>query len=175
MRHQTLNATPSKFAVFINDLMSDTAAIRARARTALMKAHTPEVTAALVGELSDPRAYVRWEATKVLVALGDAVTAPALLQELDDDDHDVRWAAAEGLVALGEIGLFAVLHELTKKARSVAFCRSAHQVLKAFTDDGPAEEIAPVILALEKSEPALSVPTEAFKALTKLKVEAGLH
>ena len=155
----------------IATLQSSDPVAREVARHALVRIGTFEVTTALVGELLDPRDQVRWEAAKALAELKDPVTAPALLEALDDDHSDVRWVASEGLIALGRPGLLAVLHGLTKKARSVGFCQAAHHVLHEFVRNGyEAANISPALTALEQAEPAVAAPPAAYQALMALKV-----
>lgn len=143
---------------------------RAHCRAALVKNHSPAAREALVGELSDPRDHVRWEAAKALSAIHDPVTAPAFLEALDDENGDVRWVAAEGLAALGKVGLLAALHGLTKHSRSMAFCRSAHHALHLLSDGGYAQTVAPVLAALEQTEPAVATPPVAFRVLSQFKI-----
>ena len=149
---------------------------RERSREALVAAGTCAVTRALVIELSDPRRRVRWEAAKALAVIADPISAPALVDALDDDDDDVRWIAAEGLVAMGREGLLTVLGGLIKRAQSLAFCRGAHHVLHDLGHIRCPQKrlnsaaIAPVLNALEQTEPAMMAPAAAMKALRLLKV-----
>jgi HEAT repeat protein len=141
------------------------------ARFSLINIGTTEVTAALVAELLDPRQHVRWEAAKALCAVRDPISAPALLEALDDNDPDVRWVAGEGLIALGRTGLLAALHGLTKHARSPAFRKGAHHVLRDLYHQGESSAIlAPVIAALEQGDPSITTPPTAYHALMALKV-----
>jgi HEAT repeat protein len=151
-------------------LASEDPVARQLARESLVAQRSSEVTAALVAELIDPREHVRWEAAKALSALADPVSAPALLHALDDDSGDVRWLAADGLISLGKKGLMAVLSGLTKRAASIAYCESAHHVLRACAEEGNADVIGPVLAALAESEPGISVPPAAYNALLDLKI-----
>lgn len=155
----------------IQELASSDPAQREASRLELVRLGSPDVTVALVGELLDPRQHVRWEAAKALGGLKDPLSASALLEALDDNDEDVRWVAAEGLVALGYKGLLAALHGLTKSSRSLAFRKSAHHVLHELSRAGVSVEIiAPILIALERTDSAIAAPPTAFKALTALKV-----
>jgi HEAT repeat protein len=157
-------------------LASDDPVLRERSREALVAAATCDVTRELVGELTDPRQHVRWEAAKALSAIADPISAPALVDALDDDDDDVRWIAAEALVAMGREGLLNVLSGIIKRARSTDFCRGAHHVLHDFCNIKiPCKKIdtttvLPVLAALEQTEPAVTAPAAALKALVVLKV-----
>ena len=155
----------------IGELASNDPVQREAARHDLVRIGTPEVTVALVGELLDPRQHVRWEAAKALAGLHDPVSTSALLEALDDNDEDVRWVAAEGLIALGRTGLLAVLHGLTKHARSMGFRKSAHHVLHELLKQGESPGvIAPVLAAVEQPDSAVAAPPAAFHALMALKV-----
>jgi len=169
------NPIHSETKHLIEELASTDPVQREAARHALVRMGTPEVTVALVGELLDPRQHVRWEAAKALAALRDPVSAPALLEALDDNDEDVRWVAAEGLIALGHTGLLAVLHGLTKHARSMGFRKSAHHVLHELLKQGESPGvIAPVMAAVEQPDSAVAAPPAAFHGLMALKVGTSL-
>jgi HEAT repeat protein len=157
----------------VSKLASESPVERQGARDFLVALRSNEVTAALVAELTDPRENVRWEAAKALVALADPVSAPALVHSLEDDSEDIRWLAAEGLIALGKKGLMSVLSALMKRSASVAFCEGAHHVLRACDRGRTAEIVAPVLAALSESEPGVSAPPAAYKALSDLKI--GLY
>ncbi len=161
---------------WIAALASPDPVVRERSREALVSAGTCSVIRALIGELNDPRQHIRWEAAKALAAIADPIAAPALVDALDDEDDDVRWVAAEALVAMGHEGLLTVLSGLVKRARSIQFCRGAHHVLSDFCKiKAPVKRIdrtavGPVVEALEKTEPAVTAPAAAHKALIQLKV-----
>lgn len=172
-------STPTDSQTEVDSLVADLAntnpVARQRARESLVALGSHEVTAALVLELIDPRDHVRWEAAKALSALTDPVSAPAMVHALEDDNGDVRWLAADGLVALGKTGLMAVLSGLIKRASSTAFCRSAHHVLSGCSQEGNANTIAPVLVALTGPEPGVCVPPAAYDALMDLKVRQRLE
>ena len=164
----------SKTKHLLAELESNDPVQREVARIALVNIGTPEVTAALVSELLDPRQHVRWEAAKALEGLRDPISAHALLEALDDNDPDVRWVAAEGLIRLGHVGLLAALHGLTKHARSTAFCKSAHHVLRELHHQHEsAAIIAPVLETLEHADPSITAPPAAYHALLAIKVGAS--
>lgn len=161
---------PAEVATLISSLASDNPVTRQGAREELAALGTPDVVRALIGELNDPRDQLRWEAAKALAAIADPAAAPALVHVCDDDNEDVRWVAAEGVIALGRPGLLALLSGLTKRAGSTAFCRSAHHVLHDLSRKGFHEVTAPVLKALEHSEPGVSAPPAAYAALVTLMV-----
>ena len=153
----------------VTGLASSEPVARQQAREKLIRLGGHDVTAALVAESLDPRRQVRWEAVKALAALADPVAAPALLHALEDHDSDVRWVAAEGLVGLRRVGLLTVLSGLTRRARSIEFCRSAHHVLHDLKKHGHADVIAEVLTALDQDEPETAAPPAANRALESLK------
>ncbi len=156
-------------AALVDDLASSDAITRQQAREKLIRLGGHDVAQTLVGEMVDPRRQVRWEVVKALAALGDPIAAPALLLALEDNDSDVRWVAAEGLIGLRHIGLLTVLSGLTRRARSIEFCRSAHHVLHDLKKHGHAEVIAEVLTALDEDEPQTAAPPAAHRALETLK------
>jgi hypothetical protein len=158
-----------QIARLIDELASNDPVVRQQAREKLCRIGGHDVTRALVAELVDPRRLVRWEAVKALAVLADPIAAPGLLHAIEDDDGDVRWVAAEGLIGLGHVGLLTVLSGLTRRARSIEFCRSAHHVLHDLKKHGHAEVIAAVLAALEQDEPETAAPPAAHHALLALK------
>lgn len=149
----------------IEQLASDDPVVREQSRERLVAIGTPEVTRALVRQLLDQRPKVRWEAAKALSEIADPVAAPALMHALEDDDENVRWLAAEGLVELGEVGLITTLSGLIKRARSIEYCKSAHHVMHHLGQRGHASITGPVLEALQTSQPEITAPTAAYKAL----------
>jgi len=150
----------------VGQLADDDACVREKSREQLIRLRSHQATPELVMALIDPRTHVRWEAAKALQAIADPVSAPALMHALDDENEDVRWVAAEGLIALGRIGLLTVLSGLMKRAGSVAFCSSAHHVLHECKTD--VEVVAPVQVALEQLDSAVTAPPAALAALVAL-------
>jgi len=162
----TKGGATDRVARLVRRLASKDPATRKEARNKLVNSGGPDITRALVLALSDLHPHVRWEAAKALTAIADPVAAPALMNVLDDDNGDVRWVAAEALIALGMDGLPTVLNGLAKRAKSVNFCRAAHHVLHELRDLTTA--VAPVLSALDNSEPAVSAPPAAYEALVAL-------
>ena len=158
--------TSNDLSKLVQQLADDDAAIREKSRKDLVQLGDASVTRALVVALLDPRTHFRWEAAKALQEIADPVAAPALLNAMDDEDEDVRWVASEGLAALGKVGLLTVLSGLIQRAGSIAFCKSAHHVLHELKLY--AGTVAPVLTALEQSEPAVSAPPAAYEALQAL-------
>lgn len=166
----TLTAEVDKrIASLIAQLAHHDPAARQTAREKLVQIGGHAVTRALVAEFIDPLPHVRWEAAKALASIADPVAAHGLMHALDDDDDDVRWVAGEGLIALHEVGLTTVLSGLTKRARSLAFCRGAHHVLRELRAEGNAAIINPVLDALDSPDPEIAAPVAAYQALLTLK------
>jgi HEAT repeat protein len=153
----------------VAQLSSTDPAARQRARESLVKLAGRDATQPVSIELTDPRPHVRWEAAKTLAAIADPMAAYSLLHALDDEDQDVRWLAAEGLGALGRVGLLTTLSGLTRQARSLDFCHSAHHALHNLRQEGNADVVNPVLKALESSEPEVTAPVAAYGALVALK------
>lgn len=156
--------TPS-LQELVASLASEDPVARQKAREKLVSTGGHDVTRALLGKLVDPRQHVRWEAAKALTAIADPIAAPALMHSLEDDDEDVRWVAGEGLIALGKDGLLTALNGLTKRATSLDYCKAAHHVLHDLRERGYADVVAPVLKALESSEPEATAPPAAYEAL----------
>lgn len=159
----------------VAQLASEDPVQRNSARESLVALGASDVTAALVAELIDPRQQVRWEAAQALNARADPVVAPALVLALEDYNEGVRWLAAEGLIALGNHGVTVVLSALIKRAASTVFCDGAHHVLRACDDKRTVEIVSPVLLALSRSEPGVSVPNAAYKALSEITAVQALR
>jgi HEAT repeat protein len=96
-----------------------------------------------------------------------------LVQALEDEEPGVRWLAAEGLVALGRDGLEPLLQALEGGSDSVWLQAGAHQVLHTLVREGVADEVAPVLEALEDIEPAVEVPMASYNALMELRKQTG--
>ena len=147
-------------------LADEDGVVREKSRNELIQLGGHDVACAIVTTLIDHRSHVRWEAAKTLQVIADPVAASSLMHVLDDDDADVRWVAAEALIALGRVGLLTVLSGLTKRADSILFCRSAHHVLHEMQTYG--DPVAQVLGSLEESDPGMTVPPVAYKALIAL-------
>jgi HEAT repeat protein len=163
----TMTQTMNQVQHWVAQLASDQMLIRQSSREQLVHDPSPAVTRELIGALRDPRMHVRWEAAKALQEIADPTSVSALVQALDDESKDVRWLAAEGLVALNRLGVLAVLEALTcGAARTMAIRTSAHHVLSM--NKRYAENLAPVVMALEQLDPGLLTPVMAFTALVEL-------
>lgn len=125
--------------------------------------------APLIGALADREDEVRWEAARALAEIGDAAAGPALAAALEDPSCDVRWVAGVGLIALGRGGLAPLLRALIERAPSRRLRQGAHHVLYGLCSRGWAEQIAPVLSALEDVEPAATVPPAARTVLETLR------
>lgn len=153
---------------FLHELAGKNAAARERARHELARMGGLEVLRGLFAALVSCDRHERWEAAKTLAELSDPAAAPALVNALEDNDEDVRWVAAEGLAALGRPGLIAVLDGVTRRSKSVDFCKAAHHALHTLRQKGWEDAINPVLAALDTPEPQITAPPEAFQALQKL-------
>ena len=160
-----------EIADLLEGLSTDDPATRTSARERLVEIGDQRVIRVLVVALGDTQQRVRWEAAKALKAIADPVAAYALMHALDDDDEDVRWVAGEGLVAMGRPGLLTVLSGLTKRARSLQFCRAAHHVLHELKSKRYAGAVPEVLKALETSEPEVTAPNAAYEALVAMRSE----
>jgi HEAT repeat protein len=152
----------------LTGLASSDAVERQSARNALVAVGSSAVPGLLAG-LDDKRQHVRWEAAKTLVEIADPVASETLVRALGDEDSDVRWVAAEALVALKRDAVKPLLNSLTKSQDAEGFYKSAHHVLHDLSQRsnlGPL--LAPVLKALDQSEPKIAVPVAAQKALESL-------
>lgn len=122
----------------------------------------------LVEALEDHREQVRWEAAKALGAIGDDRAAPALVEHLNDEDFAVRWLAAEALGAMQESALPALLQALQDHANVLQLREGAHHVLTKLQRRETVTIVEPVMRALDKMEPELTVPLAAKVALKTL-------
>ncbi len=149
-------------------LSSNDAVERQRARNALVKVGSSAVPG-LLAALDDKRQHVRWEAAKTLADIADPAASETLVQTLGDEDSDVRWVAGEALIALKRDAVKPLLNGLTKSQDSEGLYKSAHHVLHDLSQHsylGPL--LAPVLKALDQSEPEVAVPVAAQRALENL-------
>jgi HEAT repeat protein len=161
--------TPGKkeLAELVIALASDDGLVRQHAREKLTSIGTPAVEL-LIKALDDHREQVRWEAAKALIVIADHRAAHALIKSLQDEDFDVRWVAAEALVALQEKALPALLTELEDHADIIQLREGAHHVLKKLEHEQVARILEPVIQALDRMDPELTVPIAARAAMKAL-------
>jgi HEAT repeats/PRC-barrel domain len=158
---------PGAIEVLVADLGSSDRTTREDARLSLVTKGAPAV-AALAAALAGGGTQVRWEAAKALQQMADPEAAPALVAALEDSDSGVRWIAAEGLAILGRAGVVALLQALKTRSDSIWLRNGTHHVLRSIIDAGLQRDVAPVLAALEGTEPALEVPGAARKALVSL-------
>jgi HEAT repeat protein len=152
----------------VSALASPDPTVRTRAREALVAIGKLTVPS-LIRLISHRTPHVRWAAAKALCGIADPIAAFALVNALDDRDGDVRWPAAEGVAALGRDGLQPLLAALLERAQSGRFCERAHHVCHTLLKRkklGPI--LRPLLAALKKSEPAVTVPPAAYAALSRL-------
>ena len=100
----------------------------------------------------------------------DVRAASELVATLEDSNFGVRWLAAEGLIAIGREVLPPLMEALTKHSDSAWLREGAHHVLHDLANRDPEVKdfVAPVITALEGSEPEIGVMELAHTALDKL-------
>jgi len=149
-------------------LASNDAVERQRARNTLVEVGSSAVSG-LLAALGDKQQHVRWEAAKTLAKIADPAASETLVQALGDEDSDVRWVAGEALIALKRDAVKPVLNALTKSQDSEGLYKSAHHVLhdlSQHSDLGPL--LAPVLKALDQSQPEIAVPVAAQRALENL-------
>jgi hypothetical protein len=150
-------------------LHSENPAERERVRMSLVSAGVAAIVP-LMRLLKDSNQHVRWEAAKALSEIAEPAIAPVLIDSLEDQDNDVRWLAAEALANLGQEGVRATLGALLNRGDSIWICNGAHHVLSEsykLPRDWRAV-LAPVLKALETSEPAVAAPPAALTALHAL-------
>ena len=163
--------TPSneaKTSALVKELGSRDAARREEARRTLERLGR-QATPALVEALGSPEERVRWEAAKAFRCINDPRAARALVRALEDDEAAVRWLAARALVALGRDALEPLLLELEQGSDSVWMLSGAHHVLHALWREDEADEVEPVLEAMENLEPRVEVPVAAYHALRKIR------
>jgi HEAT repeat protein len=158
----------------ISDLASRDSGVRVLARRSLVDIGGRAVNA-LIGALTHRKSRVRWEAAKALGEIAHPAAAPALVRALEDRTFDVRWLAAAGLIAMGSEGLANLLLALIDRADSVWLRDGAHHVLHdlAERDDDLAEDLRPVLSALESGAPSVEVPLGAKNTLAMLAKRRG--
>jgi hypothetical protein len=145
---------------------------RQDARERLVEIGSPAVPY-LIKVLRSPNERLRWEATKALGEIRDPWAAPALVQTLEDDEAAIRWLAATGLISLGRASLRPLLMALEKHSDSMWMREGTHRVLHALVREGVAEDVVPVLSALEDIEPAVEVPIAAYRVLHQMAKVAG--
>ena len=141
---------------------------RRAARDALADVGSPAVPG-LLAALEDKRQHVRWEAAKTLTAIADPTAAESLVHALADEDPDVRWVAGEAMIALQGDAVKPLLNALIKSQDSEGLYASAHHVLRDLSQPGELGPLlAPVLKALDESEPEIAVPIAAQRTLENL-------
>lgn len=123
----------------------------------------------LITALNDNQQQIRWEAAKTLAQIADPAAADALIQSLGDEDMDVRWVASEAMIALNRDAVKPLLNRLTKSQVSQELYKSAHHVFRDLSKRSDLGHLlAPVLHALDQSEPEVAVPVAANSALESL-------
>jgi HEAT repeat protein len=122
--------------------------------------------------LKDNNTHARWEAVKALDAIRPPSIAPVLVETLEDEDPGVRWLASEGLIALESLSIKPLLEALTSDLDSVWLREGAHHVLHELDKKHLLEPpVHKVFKALESTEPAVTVPWAAEKALEEIEIK----
>jgi len=162
-------ASSADVALLIRRLYTGTAHARQSARQSLVALGGPAI-GPLTDILLDPKQdwEARWEAAKALGEMGTSAVAPTLVRALEDPDFGVRWVAAEGLADLGRAGLPALMRGLIERPNSIWLRRRAHQALRMLAERGHRELVAPVLAALEGTEPQATLPIAAERVLAQL-------
>jgi HEAT repeat protein len=153
----------------IATLSSPDGLTRQKARIDLVRMGEPAVDA-LAAVLQSAPGAAHWEAAKALGQIASPRAAPALVDALEDDQFSVRWLAAEALVALGGQGLVPLLRALAGRPTSGLLREGAHHVLhdliaKRYLLEPLEVAVKPVLATLDGSEPAVTVPLAAERAL----------
>ena len=148
-------------AVLIDGLADRHGLGRRRARETLVKMGAVAVPY-LTRALTSGDHHVRWEAAKALGQICHPDAAKALVVALEDHDGGIRWLAAEGLIPLRCKGLRALLEALVHRSGSVWLREGARHILRNFSgDEKLAGLVAPVLAALDSSQPILQAPIAA--------------
>jgi HEAT repeat protein len=162
---------PDAIARLIRQLGHEDGLQREKARNVLVDIGHP-ATESLIGVLRGPNELVRWEAAKALSQIADPQAAPSLVRALEDSSFGVRWLAAEGLISTSRAGLLPLLEALVHHSDSAWLREGAHHILRTLaTEENLHDLLAPVLLALNDTEPALEVPPAAQSALDELRKE----
>jgi len=166
---QGSRAALSKIKSSIANLRSGDGIVHQKARETLTLIGKQTVDH-LIPLLKDPEDDVRWEAAKALADIVDVRAASELVATLEDSNFGVRWLAAEGLIAIGRDVLPPLMEALTKHSDLAWLREGAHHVLHDLANRDPEVKdfVAPVITALEGSEPEIGVMELAHTALDKL-------
>jgi uncharacterized protein (DUF302 family) len=156
----------------IVNLSSSDEILRIHSRESLVKIGKPAVPQ-LVEALMRGSHWLRWEAAKVLGEIADSTAAPALVEVLKDEEFDVQWLAAAGLIKMKAGGVEPLLHALMTEATFPRLLEGAHHVIRELIKGELKEYLAPVLSAIEGTEPSIQVPWVARTAHEKL-TEAGI-
>lgn len=152
----------------IEKLKSEDGLERQSARYALEGIGDPAVPF-LIELLKDHNTHARWEAVKALDVIRPSSIAPILVETLEDEDPGVRWLASEGLIALESLAIKPLLEALTSDLDSVWLREGAHHVLHELDKKHLLEPpVHKVFKALESTEPAVTAPWAAEKALEEI-------
>jgi HEAT repeat protein len=166
-------ADPAIVQPLLERLSSRDGLQRQEARHQLVDMGRP-VVPYLIKTLQSPNERMRWEAAKALGEIRDPMAAPALVQALEDDEAAIRWLSATGLIIMGRGALPSLLEALEGHSDSIWMREGAHRVLHALVRDGVADDMVPVLEALEDLEPSVEVPVTAYNALRKIRRDLGL-
>ena len=151
----------------IKSLSSEDDGVRVKARHFLVAMGKAAVRP-LAEALEDGDELLRWEAAKTLGEIGAPEAAPFLVKALEDEEFDVRWLAAMGLIGMNIRGLKPLLHALMEQGDSAFLREGAHHVIHDLTKGELRKYLAPVLTALEGTEPTAGCAQAAFHALEML-------
>jgi hypothetical protein len=162
------SADPDDLASHLADLRNRDGVRREFAREAIVSLGRQAVDP-LTKLLADPNHQIRWEAAKALSEIADPKSASALVSSLEDREFDIRWLSAIGLIAIGKDSLVPLLEALARRSESVWLREGAHHVFHDLSKKGFMDLAAPILTALEGTEPGIEVQGPAKAALAKLR------
>jgi HEAT repeat protein len=162
------SADPDDLASHLADLRNRDGVRREFAREAIVSLGRQAVDP-LTKLLADPNHQIRWEAAKALSEIADPKSASALVSSLEDREFDIRWLSAIGLIAIGKDSLVPLLEALSRRSESVWLREGAHHVFHDLSKKGFMDLAAPILTALEGTEPGIEVQGPAKAALAKLR------
>ncbi|OQA47575.1 MAG: hypothetical protein BWY52_00080 [Chloroflexi bacterium ADurb.Bin325] len=138
----------------------------------LLQAMGPAAVPELAAAAQAANDQVRWEALKILSERLDPALAPLFIDALVREQNEGnRWVASHALMNLGPAALRPLLESLVQRADSASLREGAHAILytlakqQALPTGSVDTLIKPVLVALERLDPAVHVPFAAHRAL----------
>ena len=166
-KKEAVRPSASILDALIRSLSSEDDGVRVKARHSLVTMGKTALTR-VAEALKDGNSLLRWEAAKTLGEMGAPEAAPFLVTALEDEQFDVRWLAAIGLIGMNIKGLKPLLHALMEHGDSVFLRQGAHHIIHDLTKGELRKYLAPVLTALEGTEPTVGCAQAAFHALEML-------